>query len=167
MKYKNWIWFIVFPFLFYLLVEAWFGWPYKTLFPERQEGYLRSNLIVIAVFLFSAAVGMAANFSHFKKLPEDKKNRRLHAIVSIGILFINYIISKFLILGSTLSIEQFSVVVGIWPVDFPLLDKILSGILLIYFLMQVIFILATKKWYRTKMLNINPGAQVSDTRNVS
>lgn len=166
MKYKNWIYFILLPFLFYFLVELYFGWPVDAVIPERKEGYVKSSMIVIAILVFSAAVGVSANYSNYKKLPHGKSKRQLHAIVSIALLLVTYVIAKFLIFGSSLNVQQFSEIVGIWPVNFKLLSKLLTGFLLIYFMVQVIFLLATKKWFRTQMLNRNMDVQVSDTRDV-
>ena len=151
-SHKNWWFLITLPVVFYLLVEIYFRWPYQKLLPVHQSHYISVTGTLISVFLFTAVTALAVNYWHFRKLPMFISQRRFQLIISIALLCLLYIPAKLLVLGSTMSRELYTKTAGELP-DFKMLDKLLSGGMLIFFLFQAAFFAWSLKELRLLKLN--------------
>ena len=147
--YKNYLYFTL-PIIFYLLLEWYFKWPINNVVPGNKGVYLQSTTLYICLYLFAMLVGLGINFWQHSKMREDKTQRKLHMIISVAILCLNYIPGKLLIMGSTMSKEAFIEATGLTRVNFKLFDSSQSIVFLLYFLIQFLFVFYTLKRRRLK-----------------
>ncbi len=142
------------PVIFFILIEIYFGWPYNRIHPAHQRSYISLTGTLISVFLFAAVTGLAVNYWHFKKLNVFFSQRRFQLITSVIALCLFYIPAKLLVFGSTMSLSLFNSTAGSLP-DFKLLEKILSGGMLVYFLFQAGFYAWSLKRLRALKINMS------------
>ena len=147
--YKNWIYFML-PLLFFLLLELYFKWPYNAVVPGSEAVYLQSSVLFVGLYLFAAVIGLGINFWQYRKMREDRDQRKMHMIICVVILCLNYIPGKLLIMGSTMSKDAFVAATGLTSVNFRLFDTTQSIVFLLYFLIQFLFAFYTLKRKRSK-----------------
>ncbi|HEX6190947.1 MAG TPA: hypothetical protein VFZ42_01225 [Chitinophagaceae bacterium] len=138
--YKNWMYFML-PLIFFLLLELYFNWPYNHVVPGSEGVYIQSSVLYIGIYVFAALIGLGINFWHYRKMKDDKLQRKMHMIICVVLLCLNYIPGKLLIMGSTMSKDSFIAATGFTRVNFRVFDKTQSIVFLLYFLLQAFFAL--------------------------
>lgn len=137
--YKSWRYFIIIPLVFYLFLEFVLKLPYNKVIIEAKTHYIEATLTLIGVLLFSAIISAGVHYWHYKRAPNEVRPRIIQMVISIVLLCADYLIAKIMILVTTMPYNDFVNATGIRSLDPTLVETLVSGVLLIFFLYQSIF----------------------------
>lgn len=141
--YKSWRYFIIIPLVFYILMEFILRLPYNEVVAEAKAHYIESTLTLIGVLLFSSVIGTGVHYWHYKRAPNETRPRNIQMIISLILLCLDYVIAKIMILVTTMPYNDFVNATGIRYLNPTLFETLVSGVLLIYFLFQSVFVFYT------------------------